>query len=151
MSLIRFQPRSVTTLTPARDLDTFAAEVDRIFDRAFRSDFAVRPSVPAMDLVELKDRYQVKVDLPGLSKDDIQISMHDGVLAISGEKKGEKQETEGNLVHHERWSGKFSRSLKLAKDVDANQIEATFENGVLEVSLPFVPEAQPKKIEVRVK
>ena len=149
MSLIRFQPRTVATLNPARELDTFSAEVDRMFERAFGGDFGARRSAPAMDLVEHKDRYQVRIDLPGLSKDDIEISMHDEVLSISGEKKGETKETEGNLIHQERWSGKFSRSLKLAKDVNANQIEAVFENGVLEVSLPFVPEVQPRKIEVR--
>lgn len=153
MSLIRFQPKAIANVTPMREVDSFNQEVDRLFEWAFGRDFAngARTLSPAMDIEEHKDHYRVHLDLPGLSKDEIEITLKDGLFTVSGEKKMEQKESEGRTVHRERWYGKFSRSFRLPKEVDAETIQATFDNGVLEVSLPFVAQAQTKKIEIRTK
>lgn len=153
MSLIRFQPKAIANVAPMREVDNFNHEIDRLFEWAFGRDFAngTRTLSPAMDIEEHKDHYRVHLDLPGLGKDEIEITLKDGLFTVSGEKKMEQKESEGRTVHRERWCGRFSRSIRLPKEVNAESIQATFDNGVLEVSLPFVAEAQPKKIEIRSK
>ena len=152
MSLIRFQPRALAVANPASPAETVDREIDRLFERAFGRDaWTTRVLTPPMDIEERGDHYQLRMDLPGLTKDDLQITLHDGLLSISGEKKVETEATEGKVHHRERWSGKFSRSLRLAKEINVDSIEAVMENGVLGLKLPFVPEAQPRKIEVQVR
>lgn len=152
MSLIRFQPRTLTVANGNTQADTFDREIDRLFERAFGRDaWTSRVVTPPMDIEERADHYQVRMELPGLTKDDLSITLHDGLLTISGEKKLQTETSEGKVHHRERWSGKFSRSFRLAKEINAETIEAVMENGVLELKLPFVPEAQPRKIEVQVR
>ena len=105
---------------------------------------------PALDVQEDKDNFTVRVELPGLKREDIDVSLQDGALVISGERTFEKTE-EGVQVHRqERYYGKFQRALSLPEPVAANKVKAEFKDGVLTVTLPKIEEAKPKKIDVSV-
>lgn len=147
MNLVRWQPRTV-----ARNHgDHLAADWDRLFDWAFGPSAAVpeRTLVPAIDVTEEDGRYVVHADLPGLGPDDIEITYQDQVLTVKGEKTDSNDGESGRFRVRERFAGKFARTLRLSEKVDAEKIEARFENGVLRLVLPFTPEARPKRIEIR--
>ena len=152
MSLVRWQPRTLLRARPGRDVDSFGNEMERLFDWAFSdvdSGRWNRPMVPAVDVTEEDNRYVVHADLPGLTKDDIEITYQDGCLTLKGEKKIEKkEEKEGRVYYRERFEGKFGRNIQLPEKIDADKIEASFKDGVLELVLPFTPEAQPKRIQI---
>jgi HSP20 family protein len=107
---------------------------------------------PEVDIIEDEHRFHVRADMPGLEKNDIAITVENGVLSISGEKKEEKRENkEGRYSYFERSYGKFSRSFNLPDHVDTEHIEATYKNGVLELALNKTEKAKPRSIEVTVK
>jgi len=114
-----------------------------LFDDSFFNDF-FRPlarrsgeKVPAIDVHESDGGYKVKVDLPGVKKEDIKISLDNGILSIRGETKSEeKEEKEGKLIRQERHFGEFLRQLSVGSDVDPASIRAQFDNGVLTLELP---------------
>lgn len=138
---------------PGRDLDTLQGDVNRLFDSFFgRREAgpasAVRRWVPAMDLVETDDQLVLRADLPGMSREDIEIEIKDNVLTISGERKAEHEEKGEGFHRIERASGRFSRSLGLPRGMDATSVNASFENGVLEVRMPKPAERKPTKIEI---
>ena len=101
---------------------------------------------PTTDVTENEKAYFVSVDLPGVKKENINVEVHEGILKISGERKS-STEREG---YSERRYGKFERSLSLPKDVDADKIEAHFENGVLELAIPKKEALKPKSIQIGV-
>jgi HSP20 family protein len=104
--------------------------------------------MPAMDLVESDDRFVLRADLPGLTEDDIRIEFEDRTLTISGERKSEHEEN-GNGYHRvERAFGSFSRSLTLPQGVDPEAVTASFDRGVLEVSIPKPEARKPRRIEI---
>jgi HSP20 family protein len=146
MTLVRWEP--------ARELSSLQHEMNRLFGTFFESgptsgnDAAGRRWIPAMDLVEGEDSYLLRADLPGLTEDDVKLEYEDDVLTVSGERKTERQERKGGYVRYERASGLFSRSLTLPAGVDANSIEASFANGVLEVKIPKPVARQPHRIEI---
>jgi HSP20 family protein len=106
---------------------------------------------PTVDIVESKDAYTLHAELPGLEKKDINVSVEDGVLTVSGERKFEsKDDKDDNYRHYERRYGSFTRSFKLPEHVDANRIKASHKNGVLELSIPKTEAARPRQIEVKV-
>ncbi|MBF0595327.1 MAG: Hsp20/alpha crystallin family protein [Candidatus Omnitrophica bacterium] len=106
---------------------------------------------PAVDVVETKDSVVVKVDLPGLKKDDIDVSIENNVLTIRGEKKHDVEHREGDVLRAERYFGSFYRAFTLPSSVDAQKVNAKFENGVLELSVLKKEEAKPKQIKIDVK
>ncbi|MBD3391775.1 MAG: Hsp20 family protein [Chitinivibrionales bacterium] len=109
-------------------------------------------SWPRVDITEDKNAYHLKADLPGMSKDDIKVNVENGVLSITGEKKEEKKEHEkGRFYHYERSYGSFSRSFNLPEDTDPARIEASYNNGVLDLTLAKSEKAKPKAIDVKVK
>lgn len=104
---------------------------------------------PAMDVTQNEAGVTIRMDLPGLTAEDVSVEVHGDLLTISGEIKA-AEEREGAQYHvRERCAGAFKRSLRLGDTVDLEHIEATFENGVLTLAVPVRPEAQPKRIEVR--
>jgi len=105
---------------------------------------------PSIDVVVGKDNVIVRADLPGLSKDDVSVSLQENYLTIKGEKKHEFEQKEANYFVSERAYGSFTRTIELPAAVDAKKIEARFKDGVLEVTLPKTEEAKPKQIEVKV-
>ncbi len=108
--------------------------------------------IPAMDIVEQDDSYKIVVDLPGVSQDDIDVTVHEGVLTINAERKAEnvEKDDQGRVIRQERRYGKYIRSVKLAQDVEEDKVQAKYKDGVLELVLPKKEEVKPKKISVNV-
>jgi HSP20 family protein len=107
--------------------------------------------VPTVNTREGDDAYYVDVDLPGISKEDINIDVDENVLTVSGERKVKEEHKEDNYYKVESAYGKFERSFTLPDDADADKIEAASKEGVLEISIPKVPQVDkaPKKIEIK--
>jgi HSP20 family protein len=103
---------------------------------------------PAVDIYDSKDNLLVKADLPGLKKEEIDISVHEGTLFIKGEKKQESEKKEKGFVRTERYYGSFSRAIPLPTSVDDSKVKANYKNGVLELVIPKKEEAKPKQIKV---
>jgi HSP20 family protein len=158
MSIIRWTP--VRDLTPwtsdlGSELTHMQREMNRMLDTFFRGGTVDDGSLgsfwtPAVDIREQNDAYLVEVELPGLSKDDVKITMENNILTIQGEKKQEKEEKRGDYHRTERVYGSFQRSFTLPSSVKNDKIEAQYKNGILTVTLPKVEEAKPKAIEVKV-
>ena len=126
-------------------MERLMEDVERPLWRAESSEFLRL----AVDVSETDDSFIVKASLPGINPEDLDISMTDNVLTIKGEIKME-EEKEGEKYHiRERRYGRFMRSLTFPVPVDADKIEATYENGVLTLVLPKAEEAKPKKIEIK--
>ena len=143
MALIRWDP--------LREMDSLQADMNRLFDRFFES----RPAngrgqrwVPPMDLVETEDHLVLKADLPGLSEDDVEIEVKDGVLTVSGERSAEHEQKGEGYHRVERSFGRFSRSLTLPQGTNADKVDASFENGVLEVRVPKPAESKPTRVQI---
>lgn len=106
---------------------------------------------PAMDVKERDDAYVIKTEMPGVNKDDVSITLENGVLTITGESKSEKEEKEGERVlRQERRYGKFVRSLRLGTQINEKGVKASYKDGVLELILPKAEEVKPKRITVDV-
>ena len=152
MALIRWNPRR-EVWDPFESLSDIREEMNRLFDRSFlgRTDGGLQGEfAPAIDVIEEKENFLVRADLPGLSKEDVTVSLQDNYLTIRGEKKHETETKEANYYHRERVSGTFLRTVGLPTTVDAKKIEASFKDGVLQVRLPKSEAAKPKQIEVKV-
>jgi HSP20 family protein len=104
---------------------------------------------PALDISERKDAYLVTVELPGIELDDLEITLEDGLLTIQGERQFTSESSEQQFHRIERRYGAFRRSITLPAQVQAEQIEASFDNGVLQIVVPKMEEAKPKRIQVR--
>lgn len=143
MNLVRFEPWSL--------FDQMQRDFDRLPGRHFaRADVETPVSdwVPAVDIVEEKDHFLLRADVPGVAPTDIDISMEDGALTISGERVTEKHEDAEGVRRFERVSGRFYRRFALPETADADGIVARSANGILEVSIPKQPEVQPRRITV---
>jgi HSP20 family protein len=103
---------------------------------------------PAANVSETEDEYRVSVELAGMGKDDVGVSIQEGRLTISGEKRKEEQEEKENYLRYERSYGSFTRTIPLPTSVDEGRISAKFKDGVLTVRLPKRPEARGKKVEI---
>lgn len=106
--------------------------------------------IPAVDLVDSKDSLTVKADIPGMKKEDIDVSIHEGTLVLKGEKKSEEEKKEKGYVRTERFYGSFYRAISLPSSVDETKIKASYKDGVLELILPKKEEAKPKQIKIDV-
>ena len=140
---------------PFGELSSFRKEMDRLWDR-FGGETPLARTFgevwsPSVDISETKDSLVVKADLPGLVAKDVNVSIAGDVLTIKGEKKAEEEEKDEHYHCVERYSGSFQRVFQLPSGVKSDQIEATFDKGVLKVTLPKVEEAKKKEIEVKVK
>ncbi len=103
-----------------------------------------------MDMFEDKDHFTLKAELPGMKKDDINLTLHDGCLTVSGERKGEQKYENAEVHRAERFVGRFQRTLTLPSPVAMDKITAQYKDGILTVTLPKTEEAKPKQIEVKV-
>src|SRR4051794_41838900 len=129
--------------------EPFATDFTRLFDSLFEPRaVSAQRWVPAMDLVETEDHYLLKADLPGMKQEDVAIEFNDGTLTISGERKLEYERKEKGFFRLERLFGKFSRSLSLPDGIDAEKIQASFHDGVLDVTIPKPEQRKPRRIEV---
>ena len=150
MALIRWSPRR-DLWDPFTGLAEIQDEMNRLFDTSLRRHGGLEGAFnPALDVVVEKDNVIVKADLPGLTKDDISVTLQDNYLTIKGEKKHEVEQKEANYFLSERVYGSFTRTIELPVAVDASKIDARFKDGVLHVTLPKTEEAKPKHIDVHV-
>jgi HSP20 family protein len=141
---------SVSRWDPFQDLLAIQDEMNQVFGRARQGQGGGgRVWAPALDISERKDAYVVTVEVPGVSPDDLDITLEDGLLTIQGERQFTQESTEQQFHRVERRYGSFRRSITLPSQVQADAIEASFENGVLEVVVPKAEEAKPKKISVK--
>ncbi len=151
MTLIRFNPESAGTppaLTPGEMLRDF---MNLHFPFLPKEKAGMNTWSPALDVHDEKEAFTVTLEAPGLKKEDFEISFHDGVLSIAGERKEEKETKERNCFRRERYFGRFSRSVSVPSVVKSDKISAAYKDGVLTVTLPKAEEAKPKQIEVNVK
>ena len=134
------------------EVSTARREVDRVFDRFFGQGAAQGMTVwaPAVDVRETNDELQVTAELPGLAPQDVNVTVENGVLTISGEKKQEVREgtEDSNYYLYERRYGRFERSFSLPRAVNAEQVKARFDNGVLTIALPKAEAAKPRKVQI---
>ena len=105
---------------------------------------------PAVDLLEGKDSYLIRTELPGMKREDIKVEVKDGTLVLSGERKSEKPAEGVEYRHVERVAAKFWRSFSLPETAKQDSIEATYKDGVLEIRVPKVEKAKPRQIEISV-
>ena len=140
-------------LTPWTGLSTMWKEMDRLFDRFWEGDFPQLPALgewaPALDVSETKDAVLVKAEVPGMESKDIQLSLHEQVLTIKGEKKQEKEEKDEHYYGSERSYGASARAVRLPTPVDGSKVTATFKNGVLSVTLPKAAAAKGTMIPIK--
>ncbi len=144
---------SITRWEPFRDLVSLREAMDRLFEESW-----VRPAgrwlVPteealAFDIYETDENVVVKTAVPGIKPEDVEITITGNTLNIAGETKAEEEVKEENYIRRERRYGRFSRSVALPPTVEAEKAEATFENGILTLTIPKAEEAKPKVIKVK--
>jgi len=129
-------------------------DFDRLFEGFLAPTRVVEEAgdlVPAMDVAETEHGYVITAEMPGVRKEDINITLENGVLSIAGESREEKEEKDnGRVIRQERRYGKYVRSLRLGTEVDDQQIKAAYKDGILEISVPKAEAVKPKKIAVDV-
>ena len=103
---------------------------------------------PALEVREEANAYTVQAEVPGVRKEDLQLSLHDDVLTLSGERKQEKEVKEGEVYRSERAYGRFQRTITLPKPVDSTKVSAAYKDGVLTITLPKTDAAKPRSIDI---
>jgi HSP20 family protein len=154
MSLIRYQTPELSAWPSIDRWSNLRDELNSLFEMPIWSNLGRQSQLfsgwtPALDLYQNNDNVVAVVELPGMRKEDIEISLHDGMLTISGERKSESSNGE-NAERTERFTGKFRRSITLPARVDAGKVSANYKDGILTVTLPKAEEAKPKQIQVNV-
>ncbi len=144
---------NLTRWNPFREMMNLRSEIDRLFDQSMNLDWPADRRIfgeLAIDLSETNDNYLVQASIPGINPNDLDISVTDNVLTIKGEFQEEKDD-EGKQWHiRERRSGSFSRSVRFPMAVQADQVNAEYQNGVLHLTVPKAEEVKPKRIAVKV-
>ena len=105
--------------------------------------------IPALDITEGDGSYRVTVELPGVAKDDVHVEVEEGVLTVRGEKKTEREEKKGKARWTERTYGSFCRSFSLPPNADADNVEASFKDGILTLVLPKTEAAKPRQVSIK--
>jgi HSP20 family protein len=140
--------------TPRGNLQTFQDEMNRMFDQFFRggtgeeAGWGVRTWAPPVDIYETDDALILKAELPGVSKDDVSIEIHQNTLILRGQRKHEAEVKEEQYHRVERAYGTFQRSFMLPTLVDQEHVQATYQDGVLELRLPKSEAAKPKRVAI---
>jgi HSP20 family protein len=153
MTLIRYQTPELAPWSAADRWSNLRDDLNSFFELPVWSGFGRSGQLfsgwsPALDLYQSNDNVIAVVELPGMRKEDIEISLHDGTLTISGERRRENSSNDEKAERTERYIGTFRRSIALPTRVDANQVSATYRDGILTVTLPKAEEVKPKQIQV---
>jgi HSP20 family protein len=153
MTLIRYQTPELAAWSRADRWSNLTDELNSFFELPFWSSSARAGQLftgwsPALDLYQNNDNLIAVVELPGMRKEDIEISLHDGTLTIGGERKRESSSNADKAERTERYIGTFRRSIALPTRVEANKVSATYRDGILTVTLPKAEEVKPKQIQV---
>jgi HSP20 family protein len=147
---------SVTRWDPFGDLLSLQDEMNQLFGRAFGQQPGLdrggqRLWAPALDIAERPDAYLVTVEVPGVRPEDLDITLEGGVLTVQGERRFRDESQDQQWHRVERRYGAFRRSVTLPSQAQADNIEASFEDGLLHITVPKTEAAMPKRIEVRAK
>src|SRR6059058_173769 len=153
MALIRYQAPELAPWEAADRWSNLRDDLNSFFELPFWSSFGRGGQLftgwsPALDLYQNNDNVVAVIELPGMRKEEIEISLHDGTLTISGERKRESSSSGDNAERTERYIGAFRRSIALPTRVDGNKVSATYRDGILTVTLPKAEEVKPKQIQV---
>jgi len=147
--LVRFG-RYPATRSIFDDISSFERDIDSLFGSFLGAGREYGPQGgPAMDLSDHGEELHLVAELPGVKKEDVKVSIHDGVLTLSGERKESSLPENAAWVRNELWRGSFSRAIRLPYPVDASRVKAELTNGILSVVLPKAEEARPKEIRIR--
>src|SRR6187399_1912172 len=149
----------ISTWSPLREMEEAQNRFNRFFSGGFPNrigtgeihSLAVADWSPEVDISEDDHGYLLKADLPEMKKDDVKVTVEDGILSVSGERKSEKEDLKKKFHRIERSFGTFRRSFTLPEDADSTKVTAEFRDGVLKVHLPTTPIARSKAIDVNVK
>ncbi len=132
---------------PFREMTQVQSQLNRLVDQVWGG--RQESWLPAVDVFDKNDAVVLKAELPGMDPDDIQIEVDDNVLTIKGERKFEEEVEEERYYRVERRFGSFQRSLALPQGVQADKIQANYEDGILTITVPKAEEQKPKRIEVK--
>ena len=153
-SLTRWQRPDISMWPGFGRLTNLRDEIDRLFEAPLaelaRTSQLLSGWTPALDVYEDKDNVYVRAELPGMRKEEIEVSLHNGSLSISGERKSEDKFKDAEVYRGERFFGRFQRSVTLPTPVAVDKIKAQYKDGILTVTLPKTEEAKPKHIDVSV-
>ena len=143
---------TITRIDPFRELATLQDRFNSLFenfaDSNGKEQLAQGTFVPAVDIYEDEHNLVLKLEIPGVNEDDLNVSLENNTLTISGERKFEKEEKEENFHRIERRFGSFTRTFRLPNTVDTEKVEAGYDKGILKVTLGKRAEAKPKQIKV---
>jgi HSP20 family protein len=131
--------------------DPFARDLQRQFDRLARTSFGPSAGMP-MDAVRREGEVELRFDVPGIDPDSIEVTVDRGVLSVSATRTAERSEGENDsekFVVRERRTGTVTRRVRLSENLNAEAVEADYRNGVLQVRIPVLEQAKPRKVEVR--
>lgn len=152
--MIRWQAPALSTWPGLGQLTDLREEIDRLFEAPLaewtRTSQLLSGWTPALDVYEDKNNLYVKAEVAGMKKEDIEVSLHEGCLSISGERKQEGAVQEDEVYRSERFFGRFQRTVALPAPVAADRVKAQYKDGILTVTLPKTEEAKPKQIDVNV-
>lgn len=145
---------SIVRWDPFRDLVTIQDELNRLFGRTFAGFEPLRPAatgtwMPSMDVYETEDKVVATVELPGIDPADVEVSVEDSTLTISGKREFASEVKEEDYHRIERRYGAFARAISLPQTVDTDKVDAHFDKGVLTIEVAKVEKAKPKKIKVK--
>ncbi|MDY7027568.1 MAG: Hsp20/alpha crystallin family protein [Spirochaetota bacterium] len=145
--------RNNNLLEPMDEFDRLQDEINKLFDWTYPSSRGLfdRSLSPAVDIVETGDEIVLTCDLPGVRRDDLDLSISRNVITIKGEKKGEQEKEGAKTFRKETWSGSFQRTLSLPETVDPDKVDASMKDGVLTVKIAKREEVKPRQISVNVK
>ena len=153
MTLTRWQRPENWQWAPLHQLSSLRDEIDRLFESPFSLLQEKQPFFtnwgPALDLYEDKDNVYVRAEVPGVKKDDLEISLHEGTLTLSGERKADKRVEDAEAIRAERFVGRFSRSVALPSPIQGERVTASYRDGILSVILPKAEESKPKQIKIK--
>lgn len=151
MALIKWNPNR-ELLRVERDLNNLFRPIWNRFgaNKSSDADYSDASWAPLADIVEDKDSYHVKLDIPGVDKKNVKVSYSNGVLSVSGERKDEKESKSANYFRKETVCGKYYRSFTLPEGIKEDSINAEFKNGTLSIQIQKADEVKPKQIEVKV-
>jgi HSP20 family protein len=149
--------QTLTRFEPFREMEDFQNRLSTLFGRQIRrtnghgrEEITLADWTPLADITEDEKEYLIKAELPELKREDVKVTVENGVLTITGERKFEKEEKKKKYHRIERGYGTFVRSFTLPEDADASRVKAEFKNGLLTMHLPKNEKAKPKQIEVNI-
>jgi len=148
MALIRWRPRR--EWDPFTDMLDLQNNINRLFSLSLGRKGAGEPTAwnPSMDVYREGDNYILKTELPGIKKEDLEITIQDNIVTLKGEKKDKRETKEDDYYFSERCFGSFQRAIELPAAIDRSKVKANVKDGILEVRLPLAEEAVPKQIKI---